>query len=46
MVYLIKRYGIKATNYFTKTVNESRDDIELIIAEAVGKDIVLKFKVK
>jgi hypothetical protein len=46
MVYLIKRFGIKATNYFTKTVNESRDDIELIIAEAVGKDIVLKFKVK
>jgi hypothetical protein len=46
LVYLIKRYGIKATNYFTKTVNESRDDIQLIIAEAVGKDFVLKFKVK
>jgi hypothetical protein len=46
LVYLIKRYGIKATNYFTKTVNESRDDIQLIIAEAVGKDFVLKFKFK
>jgi hypothetical protein len=46
LMYLIRRFGVKATNYFTKTVNESRDDIELIIAEAVGKDIVLKFKVK
>jgi hypothetical protein len=46
MMYLIRRFGVKATNYFTKTVNESRDDIQLIIAEAVGKDFVLKFKVK
>jgi hypothetical protein len=46
LIYLIKRYGIKATNYFTKTVNESQDDIQLIIAEAVGKDIILKFQVK
>jgi hypothetical protein len=46
LMYLIRRFGVKATNYFTKTVNESRDDIELIIAEAVGKDFVLKFKVK
>ena len=46
MMYLIRRFGIKATNYFTKTINESRDDIQLIIAEAVGKDIILKFQVK
>lgn len=46
LMYLIRRFGIKATNYFTKTVNESRDDIQLIIAEAVGKDIILKFQVK
>jgi hypothetical protein len=46
MMYLIRRFGVKATNYFTKTVNESRDDIQLIIAEAVGKDIILKFQIK
>jgi hypothetical protein len=46
LMYLIRRFGIKATNYFTKTVNESKDDIQLIIAEAVGKDIILKFQVK
>lgn len=46
LMYLIRRFGVKATNYFTKTVNESQDDIQLIIAEAVGKDIILKFQVK
>lgn len=46
LMYLIRRFGIKATNYFTKTVNESKDEIQLIIAEAVGKDIILKFQVK
>lgn len=46
LMYLIRRFGVKATNYFTKTVNESQDDIQLIIAEAVGKDIILKFKFK
>lgn len=46
LMYLIRRFGVKATNYFTKTVNESQNDIQLIIAEAVGKDIILKFQVK
>jgi hypothetical protein len=46
MIYLIKRFGIKATNYFTKTVEQSQKDIQVLMAEAVGKDFVLKFKVK
>ena len=46
LIYLIKRYGIKATNYFTKTVEQSQQDIQILIAEAVGKDFVLKFQVK
>lgn len=46
LMYLIRRFGIKATNYFTKTVEQSQDEIQLIIAEAVGKDIILKFQVK
>lgn len=46
LIYLIKRYGIKATNYFTKTVEQSQKDIQVLMAEAIGKDFVLKFKVK
>lgn len=46
MIYLIKKYGIKATNYFTKAVQKSNKDIQLIMAEAVGKDFILKFKFK
>lgn len=46
LIYLIKRYGIKATNYFTKTVEQSQQDIQILIAEAVGKDFVLKFQIK
>lgn len=46
LIYLIKRYGIKATNYFTKTVEQSQKDIQVLMAEAIGKDFVLKFQVK
>ena len=46
LIYLIKRYGIKATNYFTKTVEQSQKDIQILMAEAIGKDFVLKFQVK
>jgi hypothetical protein len=46
LIYLIKKYGIKATNYFTKTIEQSQKDIQVLMAEAIGKDFVLKFKVK
>jgi len=41
LVYLIKRFGIKKTNYFTDAVNATfGKDLELRMAEAFGKDIV------
>lgn len=39
--YLIKAYGIKATNYFTESFDEVFKDFEVVISEAVGQDIVL-----
>jgi len=40
LIYLIKRFGIKATNYFTDALNTTFEDFELKMSEAVGKDIV------
>ena len=41
LMALIKKYGIKQTNYFTDAVNATfGKDLELRMAEAFGKDIV------
>lgn len=40
LVFLIKKYGIKATHYFTDTLKETFKDFELKMTEALGKDIV------
>lgn len=40
LIYLIKAYGIKATNYFDEAVDQVFQDFEIKMAEAVGKDLV------
>ncbi len=40
MIYMIKRYGIKATNYFNDAIKQTFKDFELKMSEAVGADIV------
>jgi len=41
LVYLIKRFGIKKTNYFTDALNATfGKDFELKMSEAFGKEIV------
>jgi hypothetical protein len=39
--YLIKAYGIKATNYFTDAFDKVFKDFDVVMADAVGRDIVL-----
>ena len=39
--YLIKAFGIKATNYFTDSFDATFKDFEVTIGEAVGRDIVI-----
>lgn len=41
--FLIKAFGIKATHYFTDALNESIKDFEPVLAEAVGRDIIIGF---
>lgn len=41
LIYMIKRYGIKATNYFTDAFKETMKDFEVTMSEAIGRDIVL-----
>lgn len=40
MIYLIKRFGIKATNYFDETVKQVFSDFEKKIAESLGADVI------
>ena len=40
LIYMIKKYGIKATKYFDDTVAEVFRDFDLIMSEAVAGDIV------
>jgi len=40
LVYMIKKYGIKTTNYFNDAVKETFKDFEIIMSEAVGRDII------
>jgi hypothetical protein len=44
MAYMIKKYGIKATNYFNLAFEETFKDFEVVMTEAVGEDIVLTFE--
>lgn len=41
LIYMIKKYGIKATNYFTDAFKDTMKDFEVTMSEAVGRDIVL-----
>ena len=40
LIFMIKKYGIKKTNYFTDTVREVFADFELKMSEAIGRNIV------
>lgn len=40
LMYLIKRYGVKATHYFDEAVKETFKDFEFKMSEAIGKDII------
>lgn len=42
--YLIKKFGIKTTNYFTDAFNKTFENFEIKMAEAVEKDIVITFE--
>jgi hypothetical protein len=44
LAYLIKRFGIKTTNYFTDAFNETFKDFEVKMAEALETDIVITFE--
>jgi hypothetical protein len=44
LAYLIKRFGIKATNYFTDAFNKTFSDFEIKMVEAVERDIVITFE--
>lgn len=44
LAYLIKRFGIKTTNYFTDAFNQTFNDFEVKMAEALEKDILITFQ--
>jgi 16S rRNA U516 pseudouridylate synthase RsuA-like enzyme len=44
LIYMIKKYGIKSTNYFTDAFNETFKDFNQVIAEAVGRDIEISLQ--
>jgi len=41
MGFLIKKFGIKSTHYFTDAFKETFKDFEVTMTEALGKDIVV-----
>lgn len=43
LAYLIKRFGIKKTNYFTDAFNKTFKSFEVDMMEAAGRDIVITF---
>lgn len=43
LAYLIKRFGIKKTNYFTDAFNKTFEKFEVDMVEASGRDIVITF---
>lgn len=44
LIYNIKRYGIKRTNYFTDTVKEVFADFEAQMGEALGLDVKINLE--
>jgi len=44
MVFLIKKYGVKKTNYFTDAYEEAFSNWEVDMATALGEDIKLNLK--
>ena len=44
LAYLIKRFGIKKTNYFTDAFNKTFKNFEVDMVEAAGRDIVITFE--
>lgn len=42
--YLIKRFGIKSTNYFTDAFNKTFENFEVSIFEAVERGIIITFE--
>jgi hypothetical protein len=44
MIYMIKRYGIKKTNYFTDTVKSVFADFEVQMGEALGYDVKINLE--
>lgn len=46
MAFMIKKYGIKATNYFNLAIEDTFKDFDIVMSEAVGEDIVLTFERK
>lgn len=43
LAFLIKKFGIKTTNYFTDAFNKTFENFEVSIAEAVERDIIITF---
>lgn len=44
VVWNIKKYGIKTTNFYTDAFNETFKDLGKELSEAIGKDIIVKLK--
>lgn len=44
LIYMIKRYGIKKTNYFTDTVKQVFADFEIQMGEALGYDVKINLE--
>ncbi len=44
LIYMIKRYGIKRTEYFNDAFEEAFKDIDVVIGEALGIDIAMNIQ--
>ena len=44
LIYMIKTYGIKTTNYFNDAFEEAFKDIDVVIGEALGIDIAMNIQ--
>lgn len=44
LIYMIKRYGIKRTEYFNDAFEEAFKDIDVVMGEALGIDIALNIQ--
>jgi hypothetical protein len=44
LIYMIKRYGIKRTEYFNDAFEEAFKDIDVVMGEALGIDIAMNIQ--